>query len=63
MLVPVSNKDLVTVIPLISVVIMGAPRSLFSIGREFIIIKLTISLNWILLELLWGVHMPLRNFA
>ena len=36
----VSNKDLVKVIPPISLVIMGAPGSLFLIGRKFIIIEL-----------------------
>ena len=59
----VSNKDLVKVIPLISLVIMGARGSLFLIDREFIIIEHIFSLNWILLGFLWGVQMPLRNFA
>ena len=56
----VSNKDIVKVIPPISLVIMGALRSLFLIGREFIMIELTISLSWILLGFLWGVHISLR---
>ena len=38
----VSNIDLVKVIHLISLVIMGAPRSLFVIGREFVMIQLTV---------------------
>ena len=59
----VSNKDLVKVIPPISLVIMGALGSLILIGREFIIIEPIILLNRILLRLLLGVHMPLRNFS
>ena len=58
-----SKKDIGKVIPPISLVIMGAQGSLFLIGREFIIIELMILLNWILLGLLWGVHMHLKNFA
>ena len=55
--------DLVKGIPPISLVIMGAPGSLFLIGREFIMTGLIVSLSWILLEFLWGVHIPLRNLA
>ena len=43
-LAPISNMDLLKVIPLISIVIMGAHRSLFLMGREFVMIELTISL-------------------
>ena len=50
-------------IPLISLVIMGAPGSLFLIGKAFIMMELTVSLSWILLGFLWGVHIPLRNLA
>ena len=57
-LVPVSSMDLVKDIPPISLIIMGAPGSLFLIGMEFIIIELTVSLSWIPL-----VHIPLRNLA
>ena len=57
-LAPVSKRDVVKVIRPILLMIMGARGSLFLIGREFIIIELTISLNWILLGFLWGVHMP-----
>ena len=46
---PVSNKDLVNFNPLISLMIKGAPGSLFLIVREFIIIKLIFLLNWIFL--------------
>ena len=59
----VSDKDLIKVICLISLVIIGALGSLFLIGTEFIIIELIVSLNWILLGLLWGLHMPLKIFA
>ena len=62
-LAPVSSKDLVKDIPSISHVIIGAPGSLFLIGKEFIMIVLTISLSWILLGFLWGVDIPLRNLA
>ena len=58
-----SNKDLVKVIPLISLVIVGAPESLFLISRVFIITELTIQLKLILLKILWGVQMSLRNIA
>ena len=44
-LAPVSRKDLVKDIPPISLVIMGAPGSLFLIGKEFIMIELTVSLS------------------
>ena len=37
----VSSRDLVKDIPPISVVIMGAPGSLFFIGKEFITMELT----------------------
>ena len=47
----------------ISLVIIGAPECLFLIGKEFIMIELTVSLSWILLGFLWGVHIPLRNLA
>ena len=40
---------------------VGATGCLFFIGREFIMIELTVSLNWIILGLPWDVHMPLRN--
>ena len=59
----VSNMDLVKVIPPISLVIISALESLFFTGREFIMIALIVSQSWILLGFLWGVHMPLRNFA
>ena len=36
----------------ISLVIMGAPGSLFLIGKAFIIMELTVSLSWILLGFL-----------
>ena len=62
-LAPVSSKDLAKDIPPILVIIMGAPRSLFLIGREFIMIELTVSLSCILLGYLWGVQIPLRNLA
>ena len=55
-LAPVSSKDLVKDIPPILLVIMGAPGSLFLIGREFIMMELTVSLSWILLGFLWGGH-------
>ena len=57
----VSRKDLVKDIPPILLVIMGAPGYLFLIGKEFIMIELIVSLSWILLGFLWGVHTPLRN--
>ena len=60
---PVSSKDLIKDIPPISLIITGAPGSLFLIGREFIMIELTVSLSWILLGFLWGVHILLRNLA
>ena len=41
----VSSKDLVKDIPPISLVIMGALISLFLIGKEFIMIELTVSLS------------------
>ena len=50
-------------IPHISLVIMGAPRSLFFTGKEFIMMELTVSLSWIRLGFQWGVHIPFRNFA
>ena len=59
----VSSRDLVKDIPPISLVIMGAPGSLFVIGKAFIMMELTISLSYILLGFLWGVHIPLRNLA
>ena len=62
-LAPVSSRDLVKDIPPISLVIMGAPGSLFFTGKEFIIMELTVSLSWICLGFLWGVHIPFRNFA
>ena len=62
-LAPVSSRDLVKDIPPIALVIMGAPGSLFFTGKEFIIMELTVSLSWILLGFLWGVHIPLRNFS
>ena len=60
---PVSNKDLVKIIPPILLVIMGVPRSLFLIYKEFIMIEVIVLLSLIILGLLWGVHMSLRNFA
>ena len=48
----ISSKDLVNDIPPISLVIMGVLGSLFLIGREFIIMELTVSLSWILLGFL-----------
>ena len=62
-LAPISTKDLVKDIPPISLVIMGAPRSLFLTGKELIMIELTISLSWIFLGFLCRVHIVLRNFA
>ena len=62
-LAPVSSRDLVKDIPPISLMIMGAPRSLFLIGKAFIMMELTVPLSWILLGFLWGVHIPLRNLA
>ena len=62
-LAPVSSRDLVKDIPPISLVIMGAPGSLFFTGKEFIIIELTVSLSWIRLGFLWGVHIPFRVFC
>ena len=62
-LAPVSNRDLVKGIPPISLVIMGAPGSLFFTGKEFIIMELTVSLSWIRLGFLWEVHIHFRNFA
>ena len=59
----VSSKDLVKDILHILLVIMGALEYLFLIGKEFIMIELTISLRWILLGFLWGVHIPLRNLG
>ena len=58
-----SSSDLVKDIPPISHVIMGAPGSLFFTGKEFIMMELTVSLSWIRLGLLWGVHIPFKNFA
>ena len=60
---PVSSRDLVKDIPPISLVIMGALRSLFLTGKEFIMIELTVLLSWILFGVLWGVHIPFRNLA
>ena len=57
----VSNKYLVKVIPPISLMMMGALGSLFLIDKEFIMIELMLSLNSILLGLVWGVHMHLSN--
>ena len=62
-LAPVSSRDLVKDIPPISLVIMGAPGSLFLMDKKFIIMELTVSLSWILLGFLWGVHIPYRNFV
>ena len=59
----VSSRDLVKDIPPISLVIMGAPGSLFLICKKFIMMELTVSLSWILLGFLWGVHIPFRNLA
>ena len=59
----VSSRDLVKDIPPISLVIMGAPGSLFFTSKEFIMMELTVSLSWILLGFLWGIHMPFRNLA
>ena len=59
----VSRRDLVKDIPPISLVIMGAPESLFLIGKAFIMMELTASLSWILMGFLWGVHIPFRNLA
>ena len=62
-LAPVSNRDQVKDIPPISLMIMGAPGSLFFTGKEFIMMELTVSLSWIRLGFLWGVHIPFMNFA
>ena len=62
-LVLVSNKNLEKVFPLISLMIIGALRSLFLIERVFIMIELIVSLNWILLGLLWVLQMPLKNLT
>ena len=61
-LVVVSNKNLVKVVLLISLVIIGALRYLFLIERVFMI-ELIVSLNWIFLGLLWVMQMPLKNLA
>ena len=63
LLAPISSKELVKDILLISLVIMSALRSLFLIGKEFIMTELTISLSWILLGFLWGIFIPLKNLA
>ena len=62
-LAPVSNRDQVKDIPTISLMIMGAPGSLFFMGKEFIMMELTVSLSWIHLGFLWGVYIPFRNFT
>ena len=62
-LAPASSRDLVKDIPPISLVIMSAPGSLLFMGKEFIMMELTVSLSWILLGFLWGIHIPFRNFS
>ena len=57
------NKDLIKVIHPIFLMIMGALRSLFLIGSEFIIIELTVLLNWILLGAPMGCASVFKHFT
>ena len=60
---PISSRDLVKDIPPISLVIMGAPRSLFFTSKEFIIMELTVSLSWIRLGFLLGSTYTFKEFS